>query len=450
MAKLKDELGNAILSRYRKNNPATKKQAPKQKNSVLHQKPMAEFIEEATVTNRDFTAVKESTPRHLQEKTKSFLVPLGQDTTLTSTIPRKPKWNKEMSQEEFQQKETLDFLAWKKNIRQVAQNTKQRIVFEQNIEIWRQLWHIIEHCDIIAQIVDARNPLLFYNEEVEACVREMGRDCRCVLVMNKTDLIPPETRLQWVEHFKGKNTECFCFSAEQATPDVFTDSQLIDAILGERKDGNTSVGVVGYPNVGKSTLINKIFGTKRVSVGSMPGKTKHIQSLFFSNDVVVLDCPGLVFPRTAVVEAEYLLNGILSLSALSKHLPSITLLGTLLGWAALSEHYKVRFTGKTHQECARAFLAAYATRRGFMRQSKGGPDETRAAQSVLADVVAGSLVLCVPPGGIPRKQIPPAIAKNNSEELLDKTFFSTAASVPDKAGASQKYKAAFLKNKLNK
>ena len=57
--------------------------------------------------------------------------------------------------------------------------------------------------------------------------------------------------------------------------------------------------MVGYPNVGKSSVINVLFGRKKVGVGSMPGKTKHFQTLFLQDDLMLCDCPGLVFPSIA-------------------------------------------------------------------------------------------------------------------------------------------------------
>jgi len=59
-----------------------------------------------------------------------------------------------------------------------------------------------------------------------------------------------------------------------------------------------NIGFVGFPNVGKSSVINVIMDEKKVGVASMPGKTKHYQTLFLNNDKAfcLVDCPGLVFP----------------------------------------------------------------------------------------------------------------------------------------------------------
>jgi large subunit GTPase 1 len=63
------------------------------------------------------------------------------------------------------------------------------------------------------------------------------------------------------------------------------------------------IGMVGYPNVGKSSVINAVFGKKKVAVASMPGKTKHFQTLPLTDAVTLCDCPGLVFPRISSSEA---------------------------------------------------------------------------------------------------------------------------------------------------
>src|SRR5579862_4846145 len=81
------------------------------------------------------------------------------------------------------------------------------------------------------------------------------------------------------------------------------------------------VGLVGYPNVGKSSTINSLLGEKRVSVSSTPGKTKHFQTIHLpsSDDdggVILCDCPGLVFPNFASTKAELVCNGVLPIDQL--------------------------------------------------------------------------------------------------------------------------------------
>ena len=79
------------------------------------------------------------------------------------------------------------------------------------------------------------------------------------------------------------------------------------------------VGLVGYPNVGKSSVINSLFGKKKVGVASMPGKTKHFQTLLYSERVTLVDCPGLVFPRISASHSYMILNGLYSIDTLKAY-----------------------------------------------------------------------------------------------------------------------------------
>lgn len=84
--------------------------------------------------------------------------------------------------------------------------------------------------------------------------------------------------------------------------------------------------MVGYPNVGKSSIINTIVGKKKVGVANMPGKTKHFQTLILNNKVTLCDCPGLVFPKVSVSVAHMVLNGLYPLDTIKKYIEPIQLL----------------------------------------------------------------------------------------------------------------------------
>jgi 50S ribosome-binding GTPase len=69
------------------------------------------------------------------------------------------------------------------------------------------------------------------------------------------------------------------------------------------------VGLTGYPNVGKSSTINALFGSKKTAVAPTPGKTKHFQTLNVTEQLTLCDCPGLVLPRYAASKAEMVAAG---------------------------------------------------------------------------------------------------------------------------------------------
>ena len=77
----------------------------------------------------------------------------------------------------------------------------------------------------------------------------------------------------------------------------------------EHPEGRLMVGLTGYPNVGKSSTINALFGSKKTTVSSTPGKTKHFQTLNITSHLTLVDCPGLVLPKYAASKAEMVAAG---------------------------------------------------------------------------------------------------------------------------------------------
>lgn len=163
------------------------------------------------------------------------------------------------------------------------------------------------------------------------------------------------------------------------------------------------IGLVGYPNVGKSSTINALIGAKKVSISSTPGKTKHFQTIHLSEKVLLCDCPGLVFPNFATSKAELVCNGILPIDQLreftgpaglvAKRIPQL-FLEQLYG---LKIHIKPLEEGGSGYPTAEEMLSSYAKARGFTRTGQGQPDESRAARYILKDYVNGKLLFCMPP-----------------------------------------------------
>ena len=80
-----------------------------------------------------------------------------------------------------------------------------------------------------------------------------------------------------------------------------------DALQAE--GGRVTVGLTGYPNVGKSSTINALFGSKKTAVAPTPGKTKHFQTLNITDHMTLCDCPGLVLPKYAQSKSEMVAAG---------------------------------------------------------------------------------------------------------------------------------------------
>merc|ERR1739848_712479 len=96
------------------------------------------------------------------------------------------------------------------------------------------------------------------------------------------------------------------------------------------------VGFVGYPNVGKSSVINALFGAKKVSMSRTPGKTKHLQTLDLPHQGIMLcDCPGLVFPSVVATKSHLVVNGTMPLDELRDYIAPVRLVIQKVGFGVL-------------------------------------------------------------------------------------------------------------------
>jgi large subunit GTPase 1 len=131
------------------------------------------------------------------------------------------------------------------------------------------------------------------------------------------------------------------------------------------------VGLVGYPNVGKSSTINALLGEKKVSVSSTPGKTKHFQTIHLSDSIVLCDCPGLVFPQFATTKAELICDGVLPIDQMKEYTGPTALLVKRIPKDVLEATYGLSITtlsmedGGDGKVTAESLLVAHASKHTF-------------------------------------------------------------------------------------
>uniref|UniRef100_A0A336LYH6 Guanine nucleotide-binding protein-like 1 n=1 Tax=Culicoides sonorensis TaxID=179676 RepID=A0A336LYH6_CULSO len=162
------------------------------------------------------------------------------------------------------------------------------------------------------------------------------------------------------------------------------------------KDGILTVGCVGFPNVGKSSLLNALMGKKVVSVSRTPGHTKHFQTIFLTKNVRLCDCPGLVFPSGTprmiqVLLGSYPIAQLREPYATVKYLAERIDLPTLLN----VKHPE----GDDNEWSATDVCEAWALKRGFLTAKAARPDSYRAANSLLRMALDGKLTLALRPVG---------------------------------------------------
>ncbi|XP_029939628.1 large subunit GTPase 1 homolog [Salarias fasciatus] len=215
------------------------------------------------------------------------------------------------------------------------------------------------------------------------------------------------------------------------------------------KDGQLTVGLVGYPNVGKSSTINTILRNKKVSVSATPGHTKHFQTLFVEPGLCLCDCPGLVMPSFVSTKAEMICSGILPIDQMRDHVPAVSLVCQNIPRHVLEGTYGINIIRPREDEdpdrppTSEELLMAYGYMRGFMT-SHGQPDQPRSARYILKDYVNGKLLYCHPPphidaqnfqpqhdkfqrGGVDGNEVSAVTNKSQKirriENVVDKNFF---------------------------
>lgn len=133
------------------------------------------------------------------------------------TVPRRPHWDETTTGPELQRMERNSFLDWRRNLATLAERENLLLTpFERNIEVWRQLWRVIERSHLIVQIVDARNPLFFRSTDLETYVTEVDPRKRNLLLINKADYLTVKQRKRWADYFDKEGIRYTFFSAALA------------------------------------------------------------------------------------------------------------------------------------------------------------------------------------------------------------------------------------------
>ena len=152
-------------------------------------------------------------------------------------VPRRPIWKgkgPELDGAELHRQEREAFLEWRRRLALAQQNEHLSMTpFEKNLDFWRQLWRVIERSDIVCQIVDARNPILFHCEDLETYVKEIDENKMNVLIINKSDFLSEKQRLAWLRYYTSKNIHVVFWSAALATT---VDLDVISEISEDNED----------------------------------------------------------------------------------------------------------------------------------------------------------------------------------------------------------------------
>jgi len=157
----------------------------------------------------------------------------------------------------------------------------------QSRDLWSRIKRVVREADVVLEVVDARDPQGTRSRELEELVKREGKPL--VIVINKADIVPKEILEKW-KRFLSKEFPTIFISARER----LGTRRLWIAIKRATDKRPVRVAVVGYPNVGKSTIINVLRGRHCAGTSPIPGYTRHSQLVRAATWLKVVDTPGVV------------------------------------------------------------------------------------------------------------------------------------------------------------
>ena len=233
----------------------------------------------------------------------------------------------------------------------------------------RQVQENIKHIDFVTILVDARLPLSSQNPMLTKIVGDKPK----LLILNKSDLADSNRTKEWRTYFEKQGIKTLAInSKEQSTVKLVTDaakSLMSEKIQRLRERGiqkeTLRTMIIGIPNAGKSTLMNRLAGKKIAVVGNKPGVTKGQQWLKSNKDLEILDTPGILWPKfeDELVGLKLALTGAIKDQLLP--MDEVTIFGLNYYKTYYPERLEERFKGIDLEEEAPEIIMEMTQKLGF-------------------------------------------------------------------------------------
>ena len=258
----------------------------------------------------------------------------------------------------------------------------------------RQIEADLKQVDAVCEIVDARIPISSRNPDIDSICADKPR----IVILNRMDLADPAATKRWIAHVRSKGyaavaTDC------KSRKGIAEIQPAVRSVLQEKIQRNAAKGmnkalrvmIVGIPNVGKSTLINQISGRKGAKAENRPGVTRGKQWVTVDNTLLLLDTPGILWPKFDDPKVGMMLaytgavkEGVIDIEELAAHLMELL-------WKYYPDTIRTRYKVEMPQDTPGYMLLEEAGRkRGFLL-ARGEINTERMAKVLLDEYRSGKL-----------------------------------------------------------
>uniref|UniRef100_A0A182WFN2 Nucleolar GTP-binding protein 2 n=1 Tax=Anopheles minimus TaxID=112268 RepID=A0A182WFN2_9DIPT len=280
----------------------------------------------------------------------------------------------------------------------------------QSKRIWNELHKVVDSADVLLQVLDARDPMGTRSNYIETFLRKEKPHKHLFFILNKVDLVPIWVTQRWVA-ILSKEYPTIAFHASLTHP--FGKGALINLLRQIGKlhvdKKQISVGFIGYPNVGKSSVINALRSKKVCKVAPIAGETKVWQYITLMKRIFLIDCPGVVYP-TAETDTEKVLKAVVRVELVNN--PEDYIEEVL---KRIRKEYIVKTYGVSEWTDHVDFLEQIARKTGKLLK-KGEPDVPTVAKMILNDWQRGRLPFYVAPEGF---EVPKSFHEQQQQNLTE-------------------------------